>query len=84
MTVVSCFLDTSRAQRDEEVNGREYHFVPRESMQKEIENGSFLEWGEVYKHKLTNNNNLYLLTYIYNYISSITISMAPELTPSIR
>lgn len=45
-------LDTSRPPREEEVNGREYHFVARDSMQKEIENGAFLEWGEF-------NHNLY-------------------------
>lgn len=44
--------DTSRKPRDTEVEGREYHFSNREKLQKEIDQGEFLEWGEF-------NNNFY-------------------------
>lgn len=39
-------LDTSRSIRAGEVNGKEYYFVSRESMEKDIEAGKFLEYGE--------------------------------------
>jgi guanylate kinase len=37
---------TTRAPRQGEMNGREYHFVTREEMKKAIENGEFLEYAE--------------------------------------
>jgi disks large protein 1 len=41
------FIDTSRAKRDQEVDGREYHFVPtREQMERDIQNYLFIEAGE--------------------------------------
>lgn len=40
-------LDTSRAKRDKEVDGREYYFVPsREEMERDIQNYLFIEAGE--------------------------------------
>jgi guanylate kinase len=40
---------TSRPPRGQEKNGVEYHFVSRESFQKMVENGEFVEWAEVYQ-----------------------------------
>jgi guanylate kinase len=40
---------TSRPPRGQERNGVEYHFVSKESFQKMIESGEFVEWAEVYK-----------------------------------
>ena len=46
-------LDTTRPRRDNEVDGRDYHFVPtREQMEQDIENHLFVEAGQF-------NNNLY-------------------------
>ncbi|XP_061443963.1 guanylate kinase isoform X3 [Rhineura floridana] len=36
-------LDTTRQPRSGEVNGKDYHFVTREEMQKEIDAGGFIE-----------------------------------------
>jgi len=45
--------DTTRARRDDEVDGRDYHFVAtREQMERDIENHLFVEAGQF-------NNNLY-------------------------
>lgn len=45
--------DTSRPRRDNEVDGREYHFVAsREQMERDIQNLLFIEAGEY-------NKNLY-------------------------
>ena len=40
---------TSRPPRGQEKNGVEYHFVSKESFQKMVENGEFVEWAEVYQ-----------------------------------
>jgi guanylate kinase len=45
-------IDTSRSARDGEQEGREYHFVKRDHIQKEIDKGGYVEWGEY-------NGNLY-------------------------
>jgi len=46
-------VDTTRARRENEVDGRDYHFVPtREQMERDIENHLFVEAGQF-------NNNLY-------------------------
>ncbi|KAL6442257.1 hypothetical protein ACFW04_002490 [Cataglyphis niger] len=42
---------TSRPPRPGEINGKEYHFVTRENMEKDIEAGKFIEYGE-YKGNL--------------------------------
>jgi guanylate kinase len=39
---------TTRAPRGQEVPGREYHFVDRESFQEMVAQGAFLEWAEVH------------------------------------
>lgn len=39
---------TSRAPREGEVNGKDYHFVSRDAMQKMIDNGEFLESCDVH------------------------------------
>ena len=36
--------DTSRPRRPDERNGKHYHFVSREEMEKGIENNSFVEY----------------------------------------
>ncbi|XP_010169643.1 guanylate kinase, partial [Antrostomus carolinensis] len=38
--------DTTRQPRPGEVNGKDYHFVTREEMQKEIDAGEFIEHAE--------------------------------------
>jgi guanylate kinase len=40
---------TSRPPRGQEKNGVEYHFVSKETFQKMIDNGEFVEWAEVYQ-----------------------------------
>ena len=44
--------NTSRAMRDGEVPGRNYHFLSREEMDRDIKDGKYLEFGEL-------NNNYY-------------------------
>lgn len=47
------FTDTTRAKRDYEVDGRDYHFVAsREQMERDIQNHLFIEAGQY-------NDNLY-------------------------
>ena len=41
---------TSRPIREGEVNGRVYHFVHRDIMEREIEDSGYLEWGELQGH----------------------------------
>lgn len=44
---IRIYLDTSRPKRDNEAEGREYHFVPtREQMEEDIHNYLFIEAGE--------------------------------------
>jgi len=46
-------VDTTRPRRENEEDGRDYHFVPtREQMEQDIENHLFVEAGQF-------NNNLY-------------------------
>jgi guanylate kinase len=40
---------TSRPPRGKEKDGVEYHFVSKETFQKMIDNGEFVEWAEVYQ-----------------------------------
>lgn len=46
--VVFSVSATTRAPRDYEVDGRDYHFVPVESFRAMIERGELLEWAEVH------------------------------------
>ncbi len=39
---------TTRIPREGEINGRDYFFVDRETFERMIEEGDFLEWAEVY------------------------------------
>ena len=39
---------TSRNPRGEEVDGKDYHFMPVETFKSKIKEGAFLEWEEVY------------------------------------
>ena len=39
---------TSRRPRNNEVNGNDYHFVDRETFNRMIDDGAFVEWAEVY------------------------------------
>jgi guanylate kinase len=39
---------TSRVQRENEVDGKDYHFISTEEFKKKIQNREFLEWEEVY------------------------------------
>jgi guanylate kinase len=41
---------TTRPARPGEIDGREYHFVTRETFEKAIEAGDFLEWARVFDH----------------------------------
>jgi len=44
---VNVVVDTSRFPRDNEVDGRDYHFVPtREQMERDIENHLYVEAGQ--------------------------------------
>lgn len=42
---ISC---TTRAARDGEVDGRDYHFLTREEFRARVERNAFVEWAEVY------------------------------------
>lgn len=42
--------NTSRAMRDGEVPGRNYHFLSREEMEADIKSGKYLEYGELNKN----------------------------------
>ena len=46
------FVDTSRAIRENEENGRGYYFETRQAIEADIKKGEYLEWGE-------HNGNLY-------------------------
>ena len=37
---------TTRAPREGEVDGRDYHFLSQEEFEKRLQNGEFLEWAE--------------------------------------
>lgn len=39
--------NTSRAMRDGEIDGRNYHFLTREEMESDIKSGKYLEYGEL-------------------------------------
>jgi len=53
ITVLVHIADTTRQQRDYEVDGRDYHFVAsREQMERDIQNHLFIEAGQY-------NGNLY-------------------------
>jgi len=41
-----CCVDTTRAPRDYELDGRDYHFIAREQMEHDIENHMFIEAGQ--------------------------------------
>ena len=43
----------SRAKRDNETDGIDYHFLAVEEFQQKIKKGDFLEWEEVYKDQHT-------------------------------
>lgn len=43
---------TTRTQRGEEKDGKEYYFLPVEEFRAKIRNGEFIEWEEVYKDQL--------------------------------
>lgn len=48
--------DTSRQPQQGEINGKEYHFVTREKMEEDINDGKFIEYGE-YKGNLYGTNS---------------------------
>ncbi len=39
----------SREKRKNEINGKDYYFIPADEFRRKIENNEFLEWEEVYK-----------------------------------
>ena len=41
----------SRARRENETDGIDYHFLVMEEFQQKIKKGDFLEWEEVYKNQ---------------------------------
>jgi guanylate kinase len=43
-----CVSTTTRDPRPGEVNGKDYHFVEKETMQKQIEEGKFVEYANVH------------------------------------
>lgn len=47
MLIISFIIDTTRPMRPGEENGRDYLFVTREEFECEIEQDSFLEYGEL-------------------------------------
>ena len=49
---LNLFLDTSRAPREGEVHGKGYYFTDRETMDEQIKEGKYIEWGEF-------NGNIY-------------------------
>lgn len=44
---VSC---TTRPMRTGEVDGKDYHFIPKEEFEKQIEDGQFIEWAQVHSN----------------------------------
>ena len=44
------FLDTSRPKKDDELDGRDYHFVPRVVFEADIAAQKFVEYGEFEKN----------------------------------
>jgi len=44
---VSC---TTRAMRAGEVNGKDYHFIPKEEFEKQIQEAQFIEWAKVHSN----------------------------------
>jgi len=69
--VVFSVSATTRARRPGEVDGRDYHFLPREEFKRRVEQGEFLEHAEVYGNmygtlrapmeKVLAGGNVYLL-----------------------
>lgn len=43
---VSLHTDTTRPPREYEIDGRDYHFIPRDQMEHDIENHMFIEAGQ--------------------------------------
>ena len=41
---------TTRVKRDNEINGKDYHFVSVSDFKEKIQNNDFIEWEEVYKN----------------------------------
>lgn len=53
VVLIKCIIDTTRAKREYEIDGRDYHFVAsREQMERDIQNHLFIEAGQY-------NDNLY-------------------------
>ncbi len=42
---------TTRSKRKNEIHGRDYYFIDRETFLKKVENGEFIEWEEVYENQ---------------------------------
>ena len=40
----------TRVKRDNEINGKDYHFVSVSDFKEKIRNNDFIEWEEVYKN----------------------------------
>ena len=49
--VVVSVSHTTRAKRDEEVEGREYHFIDEKTFDQMVANGDFLEYANVFGNK---------------------------------
>ena len=45
-----CFTDTSRPKKAGEESGKGYIFMSRAEMQRDIDDGKFVEWGEYEGH----------------------------------
>lgn len=42
---------TTRKRRSSEIDGKDYYFLTDEAFQKHVDDGSFLEWAQVYGHR---------------------------------
>jgi len=49
--VRTCVTTTTRAMRNGEVDGRDYHFATEDSFWKLLDNGEMVEWAEVHGHR---------------------------------
>jgi guanylate kinase len=41
---------TTRTPRPDEIEGKDYHFIDRETFERKVDEGAFLEWAEVHKN----------------------------------
>ncbi|MBN3289419.1 MPP5 protein, partial [Polypterus senegalus] len=81
---------TTRNRRDNEVNGRDYHFIPRQAFEVDIAAGKFIEWGDYEKNlygtstdsvrQVINSGKICLLSL---HSQSLKVLRCPDLKPYI-